>query len=123
MIIIDSDRVLLCQQMHTDMGDERGIRLRCISLGDAALRGSRMSASGPDATKSRHLGLPDPLSIARSSAFAYKQIETFFRNQATKLPSLLSWTYLILTYKLSHSRGTPLSHLHFPVGQLRSSVA
>ena len=30
-------------------------------------------------------------------------------------------TYL-LTYLLSHSRGTPLSHLHCPVGQLRSRV-
>ena len=29
-------------QMHTDMGDERGIRLRCISLGRAALGGSQM---------------------------------------------------------------------------------
>ena len=32
---------ILALQMHTDMGDERGIRLRCISLGRAALRGSR----------------------------------------------------------------------------------
>ena len=30
-------------------------------------------------------------------------------------------TYL-LTDLLSHSRGTPLSHLHCPVGQLRSHV-
>ena len=30
-------------------------------------------------------------------------------------------TYL-LTYLLSHSRGTPLSHPHCPVGQLRSRV-
>ena len=30
---------VLILQMHTDMGDERGIRLRCISLGRAALRG------------------------------------------------------------------------------------
>ena len=30
-------------------------------------------------------------------------------------------TYL-RTYLLSHSRGTPLSHLHCPVGQLRSRV-
>ena len=37
---------VLTLQMHTDMGDERGIRLRCICLGDAALRGSRMSARG-----------------------------------------------------------------------------
>ena len=29
---------------------------------------------------------------------------------------------LLLTYLLSHSRGTPLSHLHCPVGQLRSRV-
>merc|ERR1739841_177219 len=28
----------------------------------------------------------------------------------------------LLTYLLSHSRGTPLSHLHCPVGQLRSRV-
>ena len=38
--------LILTLQMHTDMGDERGIRLRCICLGDAALRGSRMSARG-----------------------------------------------------------------------------
>ena len=33
---------VLVLQMHTDMGDERGIRLRCICLGRAAPRGSRM---------------------------------------------------------------------------------
>ena len=33
-------------QMHTDMGDERGIRLRCICLGRAAPRGSRMRGMG-----------------------------------------------------------------------------
>ena len=31
--------LILTLQMHTDMGDERGIRLRCICLGDAALHG------------------------------------------------------------------------------------
>ena len=52
MSIIDMHMLLalfiLALQMHTDMGDERGIRLRCICLGDAALRGSRMSARGPE---------------------------------------------------------------------------
>ena len=38
---------ILALQMHTDMGDERGIRLRCISLGRAALRGSRMRGMAP----------------------------------------------------------------------------
>ena len=37
---------VLTQQMHTDMGDERGIRLRCICLGRAAPRGSRMRGMG-----------------------------------------------------------------------------
>ena len=37
---------VLTLQMHTDMGDEGGVRLRCTCLGDAALRGSRMSARG-----------------------------------------------------------------------------
>ena len=31
-------------------------------------------------------------------------------------------TTIAYTYLLSHSRGTPLSHLHCPVGQLRSRV-
>ena len=62
---------ILALQMHTDMGDERGIRLRCISLGRAALRGSRMRGMAfgdhgcvawPFAAKARNLGLPDPLS-------------------------------------------------------------
>ena len=57
---------VLVLQMHTDMGAERGIRLRCMSLGDAALRGSRMSARGPGAAKARSFGLPDPLSLGRS---------------------------------------------------------
>ena len=35
---------VLILQMHTDMGDERGIRLRCICLG--ALVGN--TPSGPD---------------------------------------------------------------------------
>ena len=37
---------VLILQMHTDMGDERGIRLRCICLGRAAPRGSRMRGMG-----------------------------------------------------------------------------
>ena len=46
------------------MGDERGIRLRCICLGDAALRGSRRRLPGVFAAtvRLRNLGLPDPLS-------------------------------------------------------------
>ena len=36
-------------------------------------------------------------------------------------PHLSAPKYL-LTYLLSHSRGTPLPHLHCPVGQLRSRV-
>ena len=39
---------------------------------------------------------------------------------------LICWPVIrlphLLTYLLSHSRGAPLSHLHCPVGQLRSRV-
>ena len=57
---------VLILQMHTDMGDERGIRLRCICLGDAALRGSRMSARDPSVWQ--RLGISDCqiLSLDRS---------------------------------------------------------
>ena len=58
-VVTDNGRKIL--QMHTDMGDERGIRLRCICLGDAALRGSRMSARGLCSKVSEPV-LPDPLS-------------------------------------------------------------
>ena len=67
---------ILALQMHTDMGDERGIRLRCICLGDAALRGSRMSARARCSKVSEPV-LPDPLSrslvlvCALLSVFAY----------------------------------------------------
>ena len=66
---------ILTLQMHTDMGDERGIRLRCICLGDAALRGSRMSARGRCSKVSEPCFARSSLSIARSvcavSVFAY----------------------------------------------------
>ena len=71
-------RALSCQQMHTDTGDERGVRLRCICLRDAALRGSRRCRPGFGAANARNLGLPDPLSIARTlrclRVFAVHQI-------------------------------------------------
>ena len=38
--------LVLILQMHTDMGDERGVRLRCICLGRAAPRGSQMRGMG-----------------------------------------------------------------------------
>ena len=57
-------------QMHTDMGDERGIRLRCICLGDATLRGSRMSARGRCSKVSEPCFARSSLSIARSSVSA-----------------------------------------------------
>ena len=56
--------------MHSDMGDERGIRLRCICLGDAALRGSRMSARGLCGKGSESRIARSSLSIARSSVCA-----------------------------------------------------
>ena len=61
---------ILTLQMHTDMGDERGIRLRCICLGDAALRGSRMSARGTCSKVSEPCFARSSLSIARSSVCA-----------------------------------------------------
>ena len=57
-------------QTHTDMSDERGIRLRCICLGDAALRGSRMSARGLCSKVSEPCFARSSLSIARSSVCA-----------------------------------------------------
>ena len=62
--------LILTLQMHTDMGDERGIRLRCICLGDAALRGSRMSARGLCSKVSEPCFARSSLSIARSSVCA-----------------------------------------------------
>ena len=38
MLLALIEPFVLTLKMHTDMGDERGIRLRCICLGDAALR-------------------------------------------------------------------------------------
>ena len=52
------------------MGDERGIRLRCICLGDAALRGSRMSARGLCGKGSESRIARSSLSNARSSVCA-----------------------------------------------------
>ena len=57
---------VLTLQMHTDMGDERGIRLRCICLGDAALRGSRMSARGICSKVSEPCFARSSLSLDRS---------------------------------------------------------
>ena len=62
--------IILVLQMHNDMGDERGIRLRCICLGDAALRGSRMSARGRCGKGSESRIARSSLSIARSSVCA-----------------------------------------------------
>ena len=61
---------ILALQMHTDMGDERGIRLRCISLGRAALRGSRMRGMGRCGKVSEPCFARSSLSIARSSVCA-----------------------------------------------------
>ena len=44
MLLALIEPFVLTLKMHTDMGDERGIRLRCIRLGDAALRGSPAKA-------------------------------------------------------------------------------
>ena len=57
-------------QMHTDMGDERGIRLRCICLGRAAPRGSRMRGMGRCGKGSESRIARSSLSIARSSVCA-----------------------------------------------------
>ena len=61
---------VLVLQMHTDMGDERGIRLRCISLGRAALRGSRMRGMARCGKGSESRIARSSLSIARSSVCA-----------------------------------------------------
>ena len=61
---------ILTLQMHTDMGDERGIQLRCTYLGDAALRGSRMSARGICSKVSESCSARSSLSIARPSVCA-----------------------------------------------------
>ena len=59
--------LVLILQMHTDMGDERGIRLRCICLGRAALRGSRMRGMGLCSKGSASRIARSSLSIARFS--------------------------------------------------------
>ena len=61
---------VLIPQMHTDMGDERGIRLRCISLGRAALRGSRMRGMAICSKVSEPCFERSSLSIGRSSVCA-----------------------------------------------------
>ena len=61
---------ILALQMHTDMGDERGIRLRCICLGRAAPRGSRMRGMGRCGKGSESRIARSSLSIARSSVCA-----------------------------------------------------
>ena len=61
---------ILALQMHTDTGDERGIRLRCICLGRAALRGSRMRGMGLCGKVSESRIARSSLSIARSSVYA-----------------------------------------------------
>ena len=61
---------ILALQMHTDMGDERGVRLRCICLGRAALRGSRMRGMGLCGKGSESRIARSSLSIARSSVCA-----------------------------------------------------
>ena len=62
--------LVLILQMHTDMGDERGIRLRCISLGRAALRGSRMRGMAICSKVSEPCFARSSLSIARFSVGA-----------------------------------------------------
>ena len=57
---------VLILQMHTDMGDERGIRLRCICLGRAAPRGSRMRGMGRCGKGSESRIARSSLSTARS---------------------------------------------------------
>ena len=73
-MLIDTHMLLapfvLILQMHTDMGDERGIRLRCICLGRAALRGSRMRGIGICSKVSEPCFARSSLSIARSSVCA-----------------------------------------------------
>ena len=60
--------LVLILQMHTDMGDERGIRLRCICLGRAAPRGSRMRGMGRCSKGSASRIARSSLSNARSEA-------------------------------------------------------
>ena len=64
---------VLILKMHTDMGDERGIRLRCISLGRAALRGSRMRGMARCGKGSESRIARSSLSIARSSVCAVRR--------------------------------------------------
>ena len=62
--------LVLVLQMHTDLGAERGIRLRCIFLGRAAPRGSRMRGMGLCGKGSASRIVRSSLSIARSSVCA-----------------------------------------------------
>ena len=59
--------------MHTEKGDERGIRLRCICLGRAAPRGSRMRGMGRCGKGSESRIARSSLSHARSSVCAARR--------------------------------------------------
>ena len=74
-------------QMHTDMGDERGIRLRCICLGRAALRGSRMRGMGRCGKVSESRIARSSVSIARSSLCAEPRCLLLGHRSPTKGPS------------------------------------
>ena len=72
-----SRRSFSFRKMHTDMGDERGIRLRCICLGRAAPRGSRMRGMGRCGKGSESRIARSSLSIARSSVCAVLSVSAY----------------------------------------------
>ena len=59
---------------------------------------------------------PGAAGLARLHSGGYSMVRGRLRQPHQSAPKYL------LTYLLSHSRGTPLSHLHCPVGQPRSRV-
>ena len=72
-------RVLIpVKQMHTDMGDKRGVRPRRICHGDAPSFEDHGCRPGVFActAEARKLGLPDPLSLSidRSSVYAASRV-------------------------------------------------
>ena len=105
--------------MHSDMGDEGGIRLRCICLGDAALRGSRMSARARCSKVSEPCFARSSLSIARSSVCAVRRClrinitirQKKIKTKETKKVSALYMFAVALGLAKSAHGATPDDHI------------
>ena len=96
------------------MGDEGGIRLRCICLGDAALRGSRMSAMGRCGKGSASRIVRSSLSIAGSSVCAASRclrINITVHQKVQNAGARLNWCDVELSVEVSATRGEAIRTL------------